>query len=680
MPKDFDLLINKLKSADYIIKKNQILDEDKDVSNFLKSHLEIKSMLADLPVNYEYVLKILMAINQAQTVLYNIENISNHDFLLKELCETLLAIEDFYHPIGGLIGYHNHFMKLLKNSKKEDISIFEPDYIDLRKINKNIEELIKIGLEYLDKFTFICPMGGAGDRLNLYNKKTKEPLPAAILNFNGFTLIENLIRDIQGLEYLYYKTFDKEVLTPIVIMTSDEKNNHDLIISIFEEKDWFKRDKKSFYFIKQLSVPLITEDGHWALHSPLKLALKPSGHGVLWHLMEKTKAFDFLKSHKRDKAIIRQINNPIAGLDYLLLAFMGIGIKNNKAFGFASCPRLMGCKEGANILREEKQKEGYFYNISNIEYTDFEKLGLEEKLSSNMTKFPSNTNILFADLNEIKKVSVFNPFPGLTINLKTKVFSKDINGKITPKKAGRLESMMQNIADSIQDYKNEKIKKEDQKTLKTFLTLSERRKTISTTKNAFVEGKDFLETPQKCYYDVLSNYHDLLKNYCKMEMPSMPSIKDFFIKGPTFICNMNPMIGPLYSIISKKIKGGSFVQGSEMQLEIAELLLENLYLNGSLIIETSLIKNSKKEIYNSSSLVFNNVKIKNLGIDSNSNNIYWQNKIKRTEYFKIILGENSHFYATNVEFFNTHEIIVPSNQKMFILKQNNKIIYKTEKL
>lgn len=683
MSKDFDVLLKKLKSADSVIKKNQILDEDKDVSNFLKSHEEVKSMILDLPVNYEFVLKILMCINQAETILYNIENISNHDSLLKKLCETLISIEDFYCPIGGILGYHSLFLKLLQpSSSKENITFYEPEFIDIRTSNKNIEELIKIGLENLDQFAFICPMGGAGDRLNLYNKKNKEPLPAAILDFNGFTLIESFIRDIQGLEYLYYKTFNKEILTPIVIMTSDEKNNHDHIISIFEENNWFKRDKKSFYFIKQLSAPLITQSGHWALHSPLKLALKPSGHGVIWHLMAKTKAYEFLNSYKRTKAIVRQINNPIAGVDYLILAFMGIAIQNNKAFGFASCPRMTGCKEGVNVLREEKQKDGFFYNISNVEYTDFEKQDIEKKLTSNtnISKYPSNTNILFADLNEIKKVSAYNPFPGLTINLKTKVFTKDVNGKITQQNAGRLESMMQNIADSLQDFKNEKIKKNDQKSLKTFLTLSERKKTISTTKNAFVEGKDFLETPQKCFYDILSNYHDLLKNYCKMEMPSMPSINDYLIKGPTFICNMNPMIGPLYSIISKKIKGGTFVQGSEMQLEIAELLLENLYLNGSLIIETPLINNSKKNIYNSSSLVLNNVKIKNLGIDTNSNNIYWQNKIKRTEYCKIILGENSHFYATNVEFLNTHEIIVPNNHKMFILKQNNKITYKVEKL
>ncbi|EKE21602.1 MAG: hypothetical protein ACD_7C00172G0003, partial [uncultured bacterium] len=343
-------------------------------------------------------------------------------------------------------------------------------------------------------------------------------------------------------------------------------------------------------------------------------------------------------------------------------------------------PRISGHKEGINVLKEEKQKKGFLYNISNIEYTQFEKINLQKVLTSDTSKYPANTNILFADLNEIKKVVLSNPLPGLEINLKNNVFVKDANGKVVQKKAGRLESMMQNIADSIQDYKNEKIKKEDKKDLKTFLILNNRNKTISTTKNAFIEGHDFFETPQKCFYDVLNNYHDLLGNFCKMQMPPMPDIKEFLLKGPSFICKMNPMIGPLYSIICQKIKGGEFFQGSEMQLEIAEVLIENLSLKGSLIIETPLIKNSKKDIYNTSSCVLTNVKIKNSGIDANYKNIYWQNKIKRNQFFKIILEENSQFYAANVEFINTQEIIVPANHKMFILRQNNKVIYKTEKL
>ena len=677
-----DILIRNLKKADSVIRKIQILDEDRSIDIFLNSHPLIKKITKDYPPEYEFIIKSLIVIDQASNILYNLENTPDYDTLLKNLCKNLLNIDEFYKPLGGIIGYHNKFLTLLKGKdQKQDVKFLEPEYIDLRKDCRAINELTKLGLKNLDNFALICPMGGAGERLNLYDPKTNEAMPAAKLNFRGKSLAENLIDDIQALEHLYWQTYKKRVQMPIVIMTSDCKNNHKHIVSIFENNNYFKRDKNNFYFIKQISVPLISQNGNWALEAPLKLALRPSGHGALWRLMEKTKAFDFLKNHKKDKAIIRQINNPIAGTDYLLLSFMGAAIKKKKSFGFISCERKKGCKEGINVLKEEQRDHSYYYNFSNIEYTDFKKHKLEDlsDIQKTDSKFFANTNILFADLNAVQKASYLNPFPALTINLKTKVFLKDRNGKIIEIKAARLESMMQNIADYIKDKKSDKIKKEAQQNLKTFISLSDRSKTLSSTKKAYVEGSDFADTPQMCFYDVLCNYLDLLKNHCQMKMPQMPSKNEYLLTGPSFITNFNPIIGPLYTDISKKIITGQLISGSEMQLEIAQVLLQNIYLNGSLIIETDLISD-EKNYYNSSKCTLDNVTIKNLGIDKSAKNIYWQNKIIRKEYLKISLGTNSEFYAKDIEFINTHEIIVPSFHKMFILRKKDKIIYKIDKI
>ncbi|NGX34219.1 MAG: putative uridylyltransferase [Candidatus Anoxychlamydiales bacterium] len=682
MLKNLDEILKKLKLATSTVKKNQILDDEPKISHYINSHPFLQKIIKDASPLDEYIIKSLIAISQANNIFFNFEKTPNSSKLLKNLLEDLKKIDKFYESIGGIIGYHLAFLKLLNPKSKSNIntSLLKTPYIDITKPNKTTKELIDIGLKNLDKFAFILPMGGAGDRLNLFETKTKKPLAAATLNFQGRTLLENLIRDIEGLEYLYFKTFNKKILLPIVIMTSDEKTNHMQILEIFEEMNYFNRDKKSFHFIKQLSVPLITENGSWALKAPLKLALKPSGHGAIWQLLETQKGFDFLKKFNIKKVFIRQINNPIAGLDYLPLAFMGAAFHDNKAFGFVSCKIKKGLKEGINVLKEIKQKNGYLYNISNIEYTDFHKYFKDLSSSEIFSNFLANTNILIADLKEAKKACLKEPLPGLTINLKTKVFSKNQQGKPIELKAGRLESMMQNISDSIQDFRDEKIKKADVLNLKTFLILADRKKTISTTKVAHIEGKPAFETPEHCYYDVLSNYLDLLKNHCNIKMPKMPTFDEYLLRGPSFICDINPMLGPLYSIISKKIKGGQIVFGSEIKLEIAEVLIENLYLNGSLLIETNLIKKSNKNFYNSARCILNNVTVKNLGIDKTVNNNFLQNKIKRKEYLKIILGDSSEFYANNVEFINTHEIIVPSFHKMFILQENNKIIYKVEKI
>ncbi len=681
MLRNLDELLKKLKLASSTIKKNQILDEMPKVLEYINSHPFLQKIIKDASPIDEYLIKSLIATSQANNILFNFEKTPNALKLLSNLLEELKKIDKFYISIGGILGYHYHFLELLnpKVKNQANLSLLKTPFIDITKPNKATKELVDIGLKNLDKFAFIFPLGGSGDRLNLFDPKTKKPLVVATFNFQGRTLLENLIRDIQGLEYLYFKTFNKEIITPIVIMTSDAKDNHIQVVDIFEKTNYFNRGKKTFHFIKQISSPLITEDGSWALKAPLTLALKPSGHGALWQLLEKQKGFDFLKKFKREKALIRQINNPIAGVDNLQLSFMGASFQDKKAFGFVSCRIKEGVKEGINVLKEINEKDGYLYNISNIEYTDFHKHFKDLSFSEITSNFLANTNILIVDLEEAKKASLKNPLPGLTINLKTKVFSKNKDGKVTKLKAGRLESMMQNISDSFQDFRKEKIKKVDVSNLKTFLILNDRKKTISTTKVAYEEGKASFETPMQCYFDVISNYHDLLKNHSNIKMPKMPSVDEYLIKGPPFICDINPMMGPLYSIISKKIKGGEVVYGSELKLEIAEVLIENLYLNGSLLIETNLTK-TKKNIYNSARCILKNVKVKNLGIDKNANNIFLQNKIKRKEYLKITLGESAEFYANNVEFFNTHEIIVPSFHKMFILQENNKITYKVEKL
>ena len=65
--------------------------------------------------------------------------------------------------------------------------------------------------------------------------------------------------------------------------------------------------------------------------------MKPGGHGALWKLAARQGAFDWLKGMGRDCALIRQVNNPLGGIDQTLFALAGEGISNRKSFGFACC-------------------------------------------------------------------------------------------------------------------------------------------------------------------------------------------------------------------------------------------------------------------------------------------------------------------------------------------------------
>ena len=246
MQKELNELLKKLNLASSIIKKNQILDEMPKVLGYINSHPFLKKIIKDASPIDEYLIKSLIAISQERNIFFNYEKTPNASKLLNNLLEKLKKIDKFYISIGGIIGYHYHFLKLLnpKVENKTNLSLLKTPFIDITKPNKATKELVDIGLKNLDKFAFICPLGGSGDRLNLFDPKTKKPLAVATLNFQGRTLLENLIRDIEALEYLYFKTYNKEILTPIVIMTSDSKDNHRQIVDILEKTNYFRSEER----------------------------------------------------------------------------------------------------------------------------------------------------------------------------------------------------------------------------------------------------------------------------------------------------------------------------------------------------------------------------------------------------------------------------------------------------
>lgn len=98
-------------------------------------------------------------------------------------------------------------------------------------------------------------------------------------------------------------------------------------------------------------------------------------------------------------------SNPIAGTDATMLALTGAGYVDGKSFGFASCERRVGATEGMNVLMQRRiAKPGggteYAYNVTNVEYTEFERLGISDTPSedSKRSLMPANTNILYVNL------------------------------------------------------------------------------------------------------------------------------------------------------------------------------------------------------------------------------------------------------------------------------------------
>lgn len=676
---ELEKLITVLQNSKTYSDKLAILNHLPSVQQYLEEPSFIQVFLKNLTPETDYAIKSIIAIGQAPIV-FNMKNTGEDRFKrLLQLVEQLLELENFYQCIGGIMGYHLTVLKLIKHqlvdsSGLDETCYLHPEGITLEHDLPEVRQAVRWGIENIPQIAMIYPLGGAGERLNLTDETTGLPLPVALLPFLGFSLLEGLIRELEAREYLFFKLFGKQPCTPIAIMTSVERNNHLHVLNMCKDHHWFGRPQDSFYFFTQPLAPVITMDGNWSLSAPLTLTRKPCGHGVIWKLAEEQGVFDWLESQGKHQALIRQINNPIAGIDNALLGLIGIGCHDHKAFGFVSCERLMNSEEGINVLIETQHSNTYDYRITNIEYTDLARYGIDENSAqpgSRFSTYPANTNILFADLSVIRQLLKNCPIPGKLVNMKSKVSYIDAEGYQSFVPGGRLESTMQNIADFIVTSFPHRLKKETyQQKLKTFLLYNSRSKTISTTKKAYKPGESLNSTPEQAYYDLLSNHYQLLQE-CQFKLPEWQTIDQDLLKGPSCIFLFHPGLGPLYSIIAQKIRKGSFAQGAELQLEIAEIDIENLSLEGSLLIKTShplgFYTDGILQYGQESRCTLKNVTICNQGINRKATHHYWKNTLVRHEDVTIILHEGAEFHAENISLQGSYHFEIPAHHCLTLL-------------
>jgi hypothetical protein len=651
-----------------------LLDGYQPVQEALKTVSGFQEFCSEGSAFEIFVLKQLAAIGQLSPLAPSKEYFS-------ELAKKLIPIDLFYQELGGIVGYHVQILKFLQGYHHSDwdkVKKFHaPSFIDISEETKMVEELVALGIDHLPRMVEFYPVGGAADRLHLIDEKTNLELPAAKLEYAGRTLLEGLIRDLQAREYLYFQILNVQIETPIVMMTSLEKSNHQHINAILKEASWFGRPSDLFKMMMQPLVPAVDHEGNWCPIAPGKFLVKPGGHGVIWKLARDHGIFEWLQALGKEYILVRQINNPLASLDYGLLAFLGIGAGKEMKFGFSSCPRLLQSAEGVNIILETDDEE---LILTNIEYCDFKKHGIEDlpiKEGNPYSRFSSNTNILFAHIPSIVEAVGRHPFPGLLINLKKGSYQSEAGEK---KEAliARLESTMQNIADTF--------KSKSLDTMETFVTYNHRHKTIATAKKGFSPDLSPRETPEDCFYVQMQAARELLEQHCGINLPQQRTFQEALAMGPEFVFFYHPALGPLYRLIQAKITGGAWAQGTDVHLEIAHLSMKQVNVQGSLQVRADQIMGHLDEtgILRYSDQVgkvkLHEVTIENQGVDWAVSAPFWKNRYVRKESFEIILHGKSEFIAKHVHFRGSHRFEVPDQTRMIVSSVGDQIVVQQEPL
>lgn len=671
-------LLGQWHNALNVNEKEELLRELPTVKKIIASHPALIKEIAKLENEPRLAVLQILALDQAEVLFgscQNMDDIKKESF--GKVVEILRNTDQFYASIGGILGYHLAILKKLAAKEIKTHKYRLPPTYDIRDDQNFKRRSIKAGIESLNGLAEIYVVGGAADRLELRDPVTNQPLPAALLPYLGNTLFEGLIRDLQAREYLYYKLIGRQTETPLVVMTSESNSNHNLLEDFFKLKAWFGRDPASIKIATQPLVPLISTEGNWCVEKEFVPYLRPGGHGALWKIALDEGVFEWLIRQGKKYTLIRQINNPSAGLDGTLLALGGIGHGMKKTFGFAACERLPGTAEGVDVLVPHKEDSLVRYSITNVEYTDLPPELQTE--NADALNFPANTNILFADIKAIRHVINSNPLPGLVINMKTSVDTP--SGQV---QAGRVESLMQNIADAVLSQPFVEGVAPEKDLLPSFVMMNPREKTISTAKKAFKPGGGLNETPQGAYYNLLKVYHELLKVHCGVDIQMVGTPEEYLNNDWGFLVYLHPALGPQFEIIAQKIRGGKISKQSVIELEIAELDLFHVELEGGLRIraDSPLGETSQGRLAYSEKggkCTLRNVTISNFGVER-SNAVPWKKELQYKECLEIVLHGDAEFYAQNVTFEGPKRYEVPPGYRLKVSQNEEGIKESLQKI
>jgi hypothetical protein len=139
----------------------------------------------------------------------------------------------------------------------------------------------------------------------------------------------------------------------------------------------------------------------------------------------------------------------------------------------------------------------------------------------------------------------------------------------------------------------------------------------------------------------------------------------------------------LIPVLPVQIVGGSLAVGSELQLEIAELCMRHVSIEGSLVIRAENVMGETAVRRTSGSireriLTFGqrtarcrleNVTVRNLGIDwSCLANVYWQNRLQRDEMLEVVLHGDAELDARDVVLEGAGVIEVPAGHRLRITR------------
>ncbi|SOV74416.1 UTP--glucose-1-phosphate uridylyltransferase, putative [Plasmodium sp. gorilla clade G3] len=555
----------------------------------------------------------------------------------------------------------------------------------------------KIGLEHIDKISFILLAGGLGERLK--HKDIKIKLFTNLISEQ--TYIEYYCNYIRSFEKYIKKEKNKKVNIPFIIMLSDDTYEKTLIF--FEEKNYFGLEKNQVHFLKQNKVFCFKDNqGHLDFtyeKNTFIISKKPHGHGDIHYLINKYNILDKLIKDGYKYLFFFQDTNALALK--VLFVCLGVSIQKELHMNFLAVSRKPGEEIGALCTLNNNEKS----MTVNLEYNIFHSLlssnGIKELIEKDgFSLYPGNTSAILYEINKYNEI-----LKKTNGNIPEYVNPKYMdNTRDHFKSPTRIESMMQDIALHFYEHKNNKTMKVSPVILDKISNVMEEKVStvigdISTKNNNTCDNKKsnnmidinlygitnvgvteldrcLCFSPVKnnsinAYKKILNNIHpecmfsaetDLYYSNCRfIQLACIYNKKKFILdeipiktfNGISYFLPPKILIEPDFSFtlthLIKKIKGNITIKNGATLWLKDNAIINNLYLDGTLIIENKTYKKKNYDIISLPIILDQNVYIKNKGYEIVPTNGFYYNKHKIfTDHIEKNIYENIQIRGYNI--------------------------------
>eukprot|EP00854_Cymbomonas_tetramitiformis_P027328 gene27328-33666_t len=212
----------------------------------------------------------------------------------------------------------------------------------------------------------------------------------------------------------------------------------------------------------------------------------------------------------------------------------------------------------------------------------------------------------------------------------------------------------------------------------TFVTFNRRSRVTGSAKKKYVAGSGKVtQTPQGSFRTLQSNAREMLEG-CGMVVPEVGDVETYLERGPGFLAWLHPSLGPLWSVMQQKIHGGELKQGAELGLDIAEVALEDVVVDGCLQITAENVVGRQEAREGGAGTVtrfgeevgrcrLRGVTVENAGVAwEDEENAYWKARVQRLEECRIVLHGQAEFEAADVTISGAHTFEVPDGFRMSV--------------